>query len=67
MAAASFRFIGSSAFSGQAGQGRLANGLFQLDLNGDRVADLTVAVSGTLVVSDFTFGGSNGGGWMWDY
>jgi Ca2+-binding RTX toxin-like protein len=58
-----FRFIGSAAFSGAAGQGRFANGLFQLDLNGDRLADLTIAISGQVAATDFSFCASG----YWDY
>lgn len=62
-----FNFIGNSMFNGQPRQGRYADGLFQLDMDGDRVADLTIAVSGPLVGSDFTFDGSPGSGGIWDY
>ena len=59
-----FQFIGSAAFGGQAGQGRFSNGLFQLDLNGDRAADFSLTIlGGTLRATDFTFGA----GGYWDY
>lgn len=56
-----FDWIGSAAFSGVAGQARFAGGLFQIDHNGDGVADFAVAITGTLVESDI---------WLatpWDY
>jgi Ca2+-binding RTX toxin-like protein len=40
-----FIFVGSSAFSGAAGQLRYANGLLQADVNGDQVADLEIFLS----------------------
>ncbi|MFG1393997.1 calcium-binding protein [Xanthobacter agilis] len=42
-----FVYIGAVAFSGQAGQLRFANGLLQGDVNGDRVADIRIALEGT--------------------
>lgn len=51
-----FTFIGSSSFSGTAGEGRFANGLFQLDIDGDSLADLQITlVTGQLQASDITF------------
>jgi len=58
-----FHFIGAAGFSHHAGEGRYANGLFQLDTNGDGVADVSIALTGTLTASDFTFGA----GGYWDY
>ena len=62
---AAFDFIGGAAFSGQAGQGRFANGLFQLDSDGDGVADFSITMTGIsqMQQSDFGFIAS---GW-WDY
>lgn len=37
-----FAFIGSSAFSGVAGQLRYSGGVLQADVNGDRIADLEI-------------------------
>ncbi len=39
-----FTFVGSSAFSGVAGQLRYANGILQADVDGDRIADLEIFV-----------------------
>jgi Ca2+-binding RTX toxin-like protein len=50
-----FSFIGENAFSHAAGQGRFANGVFELDKNGDGVADLTVIVHGTVTATQFVF------------
>jgi Ca2+-binding RTX toxin-like protein len=58
-----FHFIGSAGFSHHAGQGRYANGLFELDKNGDGVADFSIASVGPIVASDIDFIAS---GW-WDY
>ena len=58
-----FQFIGGAAFSGAAGQGRYADGLFQLDLNGDRSADLTLTILGQVAASDFSFAARG----YWDY
>jgi Ca2+-binding RTX toxin-like protein len=64
MHASQFRFIGSAAFSGQPGQGRFSNGLFQLDLNGDRLADLSITIlGGQLQAGDFNFAAPG----YWDY
>lgn len=41
-----FTFIGSGAFTGTAGQLRFAGGVIWGDVNGDRVADFTIAVTG---------------------
>ncbi|PVE22118.1 hypothetical protein DC522_22665 [Microvirga sp. KLBC 81] len=41
-----FSFIGSKAFSGQAGQLKFSSGVLSGDLNGDRVADFQIKVSG---------------------
>lgn len=50
-----FSFIGNTAFSGVAGQLRFANGVVWGDVNGDKVADFTIAVSGVsaLQAGDF--------------
>ncbi|WP_205480488.1 calcium-binding protein [Sphingomonas arenae] len=58
-----FDFLGASAFTAVAGQGRFADGLFQLDLNGDAVADLTVTIVGELSAADFDFAARG----YWDY
>jgi hypothetical protein len=58
-----FHFIGAAAFSGHAGQGRYANGMFQLDINGDRIPDFAIASAGHMAAGDFDFIAS---GW-WDY
>ncbi len=59
-----FHFIGSAAFSGQAGQGRFSNDLFQLDLNGDRIADFSITILGGQVhAGDFDFSAHG----AWDY
>lgn len=64
MQASQFRFIGGATFSGQAGQGRYSNGLFELDLNGDRVADLSITILGGQVqAGDFSFAALG----YWDY
>jgi hypothetical protein len=42
-----FTLIGAAAFSGVAGQLRVAGGLIQADTNGDSVADLQIAFTGT--------------------
>lgn len=41
-----FSFIGSGVFTGTAGQLRFAGGVIWGDVNGDRVADFTIAVTG---------------------
>ena len=58
-----FHFIGAAPFSGQAGQGRYANGMFQLDINGDTSVDFAIACAGHMAAGDFDFIAS---GW-WDY
>jgi len=63
MGGASFHFLGGRAFSHHAGEGRYANGLFELDANGDGIADLSIALTGMLTASDFTFGAIG----YWDY
>lgn len=42
----SFVYVGSSAFSGTAGQLRFSNGMLTADVNGDRIADFAVKLSG---------------------
>ncbi len=51
----SLSFLGSSAFTGQAGQLRFASGVLYADVNGDRAADLEIALSGvtSLKATDF--------------
>ena len=58
-----FHFINGAAFGHHAGEGRYADGLFQLDANGDGVADLTIALTGQLSASDFSFAAYG----YWDY
>lgn len=41
-----FTYIGSQAFSGTAGELRFSGGLLRADVNGDRIADLTVQLEG---------------------
>ena len=60
-----FSFIGSSAFTGLPGQGRFANGRFELDLDGDGVPELAVMLNGSLVAGDFVF--LDPGIGDWDY
>jgi serralysin len=50
-----FTFIGASAFSGEAGEVTFSRGVLSGDVNGDRVADFRIAVSGmsTLAAGDF--------------
>jgi beta-glucanase (GH16 family) len=50
-----FTFVGSSAFSGQAGQLRFASGILYGDVNGDKAADFVVAITGlpNLSATDF--------------
>lgn len=71
-----FSFIGDHAFTGWPGQGRLDNGKFELDVNGDGIPELTFMMQGSLAEGDFVFwddvgygtGGwdGSGAGW-WDY
>ena len=63
MGGASFHFIGSAAFGHHAGEGRYANGVFQLDANGDGSADLTINSIYAIGAGDFTFGAAG----YWDY
>jgi Ca2+-binding RTX toxin-like protein len=50
-----FSFIGTAAFSGVAGQLRFADGLLAADLNGDRISDFEIRVTGmtSLLAGDF--------------
>ena len=50
-----FQFIGSGAFTGWPGQGRFADGKFELDVNGDGIPELTVNVQGTVAAGQFVF------------
>lgn len=45
MGGATFHFIGGAAFDHHAAEGRYANGQFQLDANGDGIADLTILMA----------------------
>lgn len=58
-----FHFLGAGAFQHHAGDARFSNGLFQLDVNGDGQADLSIALTGTLTASDFVFAAYG----YWDY
>lgn len=42
-----FVYVGSAAFSGTAGELRFADGVLQGDTNGDKIADLSINLSGT--------------------
>jgi Ca2+-binding RTX toxin-like protein len=60
-------FIGSDPFSGVQRQGRFANGVFELDVNGDKIVDFAVNVHGTLAATDFVFREDIGwGNGAWD-
>jgi len=60
-------FIGSDPFNGVAREGRFANGVFEFDVNGDKIADFVVNVHGTLAYSDFVFREDIGwGNGAWD-
>ena len=50
-----FTFIGASAFSGEAGELTFSRGVLSGDVNGDRIADFRIAVSGlsALAAGDF--------------
>lgn len=50
-----FTFIGSNAFSGKAGELRFASGFISGDVNGDRVADFQIGLTGVsaLAAGDF--------------
>jgi Ca2+-binding RTX toxin-like protein len=51
----SFTFISSASFTGVAGQLSFSNGFLRADLNGDKVSDFDVALTGvtSLTVNDF--------------
>ncbi len=51
----SFSFLGSSAFTGHAGQLRFASGVLYADVNGDRAADLEIALSGVTSLKNTDF------------
>ena len=51
-----FTWIGSGAFTNQAGQLRFADGVLSGDVNGDGVADLSINVVGDVLVTDVMFG-----------
>lgn len=65
-AAGATSFIGTAAFSGAAGQVRVAgdggNTIVELDVNGDRVADLQVELTGAITLSAADFVGLSAGG-----
>jgi Ca2+-binding RTX toxin-like protein len=63
MGGATFHFIGGSGFTHHAGEGRYADGLFQLDANGDGLADLTIHIAGQVAAGDFTLSAVG----YWDY
>jgi Ca2+-binding RTX toxin-like protein len=68
IAASALHWIGVSAFSGIAGQARFANGVFSIDMDGDRTADFSVAIVGQLHETDLSFAtGLGGDGNPWDY
>ena len=46
-----FTFIGASAFSGEAGELTFSRGVLSGDVNGDRIADVRIAVSGPSALS----------------
>lgn len=50
-----FTFIGSKAFTGSAGQLNFSAGILSADVNGDRVADLQVTVSGVSALAKADF------------
>lgn len=50
-----FSFIGADGFSGAAGQLRFAGGIASGDVNGDRVADFTIAVTGLRSMTEGDF------------
>jgi Ca2+-binding RTX toxin-like protein len=56
-----FHFIGGSAFSGTAGEGRFADGQFQLDYDGDGASDMAIDIVGQLVRADIYIPS------IWDY
>ena len=63
MGEAAFHFIGDSAFAHHAGEARYANGVFQLDANGDGLADLSINIAGHVGAGDFVFAAYG----AWDY
>jgi Ca2+-binding RTX toxin-like protein len=50
-----FTFIGSIAFTGVDGQLRFANGRLEGDVNGDRIADFAIDVTGIAALTRFDF------------
>jgi serralysin len=50
-----FKFIGTAAFKGGGGELRFAGGVVQGDINGDRIADIEIQVTGVagMLASDF--------------
>jgi serralysin len=50
-----FEFIGTAAFTGEAGEARFSNGILSVDVNGNGTADMTVEVRGltTMLATDF--------------
>jgi Ca2+-binding RTX toxin-like protein len=67
IAQSAFDWIGASAFSGIPGQGGFANGVFSIDVDGDRIADFSVAITGQFHQTDLTFDLNGGSGGYWDY
>ena len=49
-----FRYIGSAAFSGVAGQLRLADQILSGDINGDGLADFRLGLTGVFALSSST-------------
>jgi Ca2+-binding RTX toxin-like protein len=62
-------FLANGTFTGTEGEVRFADGLLQVDMDGDRFADLTIAVIGQVIATDLTFDGNpfGTGGSPWDY
>lgn len=50
-----FTFIGTAAFTGEAGEARFSNGVLSVDVNGNGTADMTVDVRGltSMLATDF--------------
>ncbi len=68
IAASALHWIGVSPFSGIAGEARFVNGVFAIDVDGDRAADFSVAIVGQLNETDLSFAtGLGDGGHPWDY
>jgi serralysin len=50
-----FTFIGARAFSGEAGELTFSRGVLSGDVNGDRIADVRIAVSGVSALASGDF------------